>query len=229
MNNRLLKISNIAGEVDSLIDIGTDHGYLPVYLIESKQAKQAIVSDISKDSLDKAIKLAKQKKMTSFIDARVGSGFSVLDDKEHIELAVIAGMGGNLIAEIIHEKVPYLKRHHVRMILQPMQNAEALRSYLLSNGFYIKNEYLVKEDKFIYQILEVLPGNNIHCYDEVDLAFGKKDLYFEEEQHLYKELLMLKKTELQTIINKIDISGSNNKQDLIRGYEQKIKMIEGKI
>ena len=180
MDKRLLKIAEITGCVNTVMDIGTDHGYLPVYLIENKKAQSAIVSDVSLESLNKANRLIHSLGLSDKIESREGGGFSILHDKDEIDVAIIAGMGGNLIASILEDADSLIRQKNIRLILQPMQNPEVLRKYLLNHNYYIKSENLVQDDRFIYQIIEALPGGeNAQVNNELELAFGKKTSYDE--------------------------------------------------
>ena len=228
MNKRLLKIADIVGIVERIIDVGTDHGYLPVYLIENRQIQHAIVSDISKDSLNKAILLAKEKQLEDKIEARKGGGFHVLKKDDMVDVGIVAGMGGNLIAQILQENKTLLQQKNMRLILQPMQNPEVLRSYLIQNGYTIINEYLVQEERFIYQIIEVNVGvtSDIEAYSDLELEFGKKNACNEDERALYHELILSKKSKLQSIIDKVLASEAENKELIVEGYIKQIELIE---
>lgn len=228
MDKRLEKIAKIIGRADTIIDIGTDHGYLPLFLLEEGIVSKAIVSDISAASLKKAENLAQEKQMGARMEARLGGGFSVITEEDQLDLAVIAGMGGNLISAIIEEDLSLLKTKPIRLILQPMQNPEVLRQYILDKRFTILSENLVREEKFIYQIIEVsVAENQSHdCYSEAELEFGKKASYKEAEWDLYCELLRNKKRNLQGIMNKIHKSKADNKTSLIEEYQLKIRLLE---
>ncbi len=104
MDHRLLAIAEEIGKSKKVLDVGTDHGYLAVYLIEKNLADFAIVSDISKGSLQKATTLIAEKKLGNRIESRLGSGLEVLRQEDMVDHVVIAGMGGNLIASIVLQK-----------------------------------------------------------------------------------------------------------------------------
>lgn len=227
MDKRLLKIAEITGCVKTVMDIGTDHGYLPVYLIENKKAQSAIVSDVSLESLNKANRLIASLGLADKIESREGGGFSILRDEDDIEVAIIAGMGGNLIASILRDADYIIRRKNIRLILQPMQNPEVLRKYLLENNYYIKAENLVRDDKFIYQIIEILPTvENTEVYNELELEFGKKSAYEGENLDNYFTLLKNKKQNIESIIEKVSRSDAIDKAMIIDKYKNQIKLIE---
>lgn len=228
LSNRLLKIAEIVGTTNTILDIGTDHGYLPAYMIENNKVNHAIVSDISQGSLNKAIQLAKTRKLESQIEARKGSGFEVLNEDDNVDIAVIAGMGGNLIADILDARMDLIRKKNIHLILQPMQNPEVLRSYLLENQYVIINEHLVKEERFVYQIIEALPKNDSKRvdYSNLDLEFGRKTFYTDEELQLYHQILNSRKSKIEVIISRVANSETENKESIIKEYEEQIKLIE---
>lgn len=147
ISKRLNKISShIKGK--RMADIGTDHGLVPIFLIENKIVDYAIAGDISKPSLQKAIDLASEKNIE--LDARLGNGLEVLKPEDGIETVVIAGMGGVLIGEILSASEI---SKNVRLILQPMQGTKELRKYLFENGYEIIDEDVVFEDDRYFEII----------------------------------------------------------------------------
>lgn len=185
ISKRLNKISShIKGK--RMADIGTDHGLVPIFLIENKIVDYAIAADISKPSLQKAIDLAKEKNIE--LDARLGDGMEVLNPEDGIETVVIAGMGGVLIGEILSASEI---SKNVRLILQPMQGAKELRKYLFENGYEIIDEDVVFEDDRYFEIIVAeYDGNIREVPNEIELkipikAFRKN----QEEAFLYVEYL----------------------------------------
>ncbi|MDK8275671.1 MAG: class I SAM-dependent methyltransferase [Peptoniphilus duerdenii] len=185
ISKRLNKISShIKG--NRMADIGTDHGLVPIFLIEHKIVDYAIAADISKPSLQKAIDLAKEKNLE--LDARLGDGMEVLNPEDGIETVVIAGMGGVLIGEILSASEI---SKNVRLILQPMQGARELRKYLFENGYEIIDEDVVFEDDRYFEIIVAeYDGKIREVPNEIELkipikAFRKN----QEEAFLYVEYL----------------------------------------
>lgn len=215
MDNRLLKIAELVGSKVKIIDVGTDHGYLPVYLVEKAQVEYAIVSDVSKGSLAKAKDLISQKQLNHKIDSRLGSGFKTITKNDDVSLAIIAGMGGHLISKLIEEDKKFIFDTKIDLVLQPMQNTEALRGYLMSNGFEIVDEKLVAESNRIYQIIKAKVGVSAVEYDNIDLEYGHPSHYYSEEQSdLYRRLLENKLKEINSIINKINHSKIDMAEEL---------------
>lgn len=185
ISKRLNKISShIKGK--RMADIGTDHGLVPIFLIENKIVDYAIAADISKPSLQKAIDLAKEKNIE--LDARLGNGLEVLNPEDGIETVVIAGMGGVLIGEILSASEI---SKNVRLILQPMQGSKELRKYLFENGYEIVDEDVVFEDDRYFEIIVAeYDGNIREVPNEIELKIPIQALRKnQEEAFLFVEYL----------------------------------------
>ena len=138
-----------------LADIGTDHGYVPVSLLLEGRVRRAVAADIGELPLDHARRTAGQWGVTEKLDFRLGDGLAVLAPGE-AETIVIAGMGGDAIAEIL-TAAPW-SRAGPLLLLQPMSKAEALRAFLPENGYAVLAERLVQDKGVLYPILTVRGG-----------------------------------------------------------------------
>ena len=153
------RLQLIADEIhcgETMADIGTDHGFLPLYLLEVKKCPKVIMADISRGSLAKAEENCKLAKAKGDYEFRLGNGIDVLEDGE-VDVVAIAGMGGNLIADILEWNLKK-SRSIKRYILQPRRHVGKLRHWLYCNGFQIVKESLVEEGKFICEIFTVESG-----------------------------------------------------------------------
>lgn len=227
MDNRLRKIAEVSAGYKKVIDVGTDHGYLPVYLIENNIVESAIVSDVSKGSLKKAVELISKKNLSKKIESRCGNGLKVLNGRDNADLAVIAGMGGNLIAEIIEQSMELITKTNLTLILQPMQNPEVLRNFLISKKFSITKELLAEEDEKIYQIIVSKFGGSPIDYSDFELEFGRKEFYSDTVQmRLYNIMVKRKIVEVDNIIKKIRISKTQDRDCLISHYNKRKSGLE---
>lgn len=154
LSGRLLTIAGMVPELDTVADIGCDHGKLAVWLIGQKRAQRVICGDISPPSLEKARRLAAAKGYTDRISTRVGSGLSVLTAGE-VDAAVIAGMGGELIVSILEadmDKAPGV------LVLSCHTSADVLRGWLADHGFLFQDEALVEEKDHFYPVMLLRRG-----------------------------------------------------------------------
>lgn len=173
LSDRLLAIANLIDKNNTIADIGTDHGYIPVYLLNNDIIQYAIAADINKGPLDNAKKEVRLNKLENKIDLRLGSGLTVLEEGE-VDEAIIAGMGGVLISEIL-ETSKKVAKSLKKIILQPMQASDELRKYLCENGYEIIDETLVREDFRLYEIIVVkYIGKIEELEDEIFYEVGKK-------------------------------------------------------
>ena len=179
LTERLYKIAQLVRENSRVADIGTDHAYLPVYLVNTGKIDFAIASDIGEGPLERAKAVVEEYSAGEKVDIRLGSGLETVK-KGEVDTAVIAGMGGMLIGEII-ENSRYLAQD-MELILQPMTADDELREYLIKNGFKITKEVLAKEGKKLYNIIVARFGEN-EKYNDAEIYIGKllkEDIYFPE-------------------------------------------------
>lgn len=156
LSSRLEVIAGCVTGACSMADIGTDHGYLPAYLVENKGVCRAIASDINQQPLKKAQKIIDAQQLQKQIETRLGSGLSVLKPGE-VEVVVMAGMGGLLIRDLLKAQ-PAVARAAKKLVLQPMNNQAVLRRYLETAGFLITREELAREGDRVYEIIVAEPG-----------------------------------------------------------------------
>lgn len=200
LTNRLLKIASLVTPNKRLADIGTDHGYIPVYLLNKNIINFAILADINKGPLENARKEVKMNKLEDKVDLRLGSGIEVLKCKEVDEI-IIAGMGGILIGDLL-EANKEVAHQTERLILQPMQAQDELRKYLFNNGYEILEEYLEKEDFRLYEIIVAkYTGKNTEVEDGIYYEIGKKLL--ENKDELFVEFINNKIKKYNNIIEKL--------------------------
>ncbi|NLY20968.1 MAG: SAM-dependent methyltransferase [Tissierellia bacterium] len=156
LSNRMQKIVSLIEKTDVVADVGTDHGYIPNYLIENGIAKLVYATDISADSLGKNIEFSKLRGNSDSIISRVGDGLKPIEN-EKINTVIIAGMGGILISQIIENSIEFARGIEY-FILQPMTASYELRYYLYQNDFNILREEIVEDNDKIYEIMYVKNG-----------------------------------------------------------------------
>lgn len=153
LSKRLTWIIDKIDKVEVVMDVGTDHGYIPIYLIKNNIAQKVIASDINKDPLKKAKINASLEGVIDKIDLRLGGGLFPLKDKE-ADVVLIAGMGGNLIRDILEKDLSKVRKLKY-LLLQPAQNPEVLREYLYNNDYEILEEDVCLDEEKYYEIFKV--------------------------------------------------------------------------
>ena len=147
-----------------LVDVGTDHAYLPVWLLQNhgEQFAYIIATDLRRGPLDRAVQTAWEAGCEWDIDFRLCDGLAAVDARE-ADLIVIAGMGGETIIHIL-ENAPWSDwrgddpMEDKVLVLQPMSSMPELRGWLQENGFSIEEERLAREGDALYTALLVRPG-----------------------------------------------------------------------
>ncbi len=211
LSNRLRAVARQIPAGLRVADVGTDHGYLPVYLVVNDIAPKVIASDRGKRPLDSARQLISLLSLENQIDVRLGDGLSVLQPDE-AEVICLAGMGGVAIKEIISAGLP-LAQAAKRLVLQPQRNVPAVRRFLVANGFKIVAEDLAEDDGFYYEIIAVEPGLMELTEQEAD--FGP--LLLRDGHPLFKDFLILKETDLTQLLAAM---ADNNSKDSLQRKKQ---------
>lgn len=152
---RLQAIANQVPQGARMVDVGTDHGHLPVWLLLNGRIDRAIAADLRAGPLDRARDTARQYGQTDRVSFRLCDGLADVRPEE-VDTVVVAGMGGETIAAIL--KAAPWSREDKLLFLQPMTGAPKLREWLQANGYRILNEEIVREGKKLYSIWTVTGG-----------------------------------------------------------------------
>ena len=152
---RLAAIAKEINKGETMADIGTDHGFLPVALWEQGVCPKVILADVNQGPLDKAKYNASESHPGVEFDCRLGDGLKVIEPGE-VDVIVIAGMGGTLMTEILGENIEKTWSYK-KLILQPRKDIGELRWWIYNNCMCITNEQLVRENKYIWPVLTVEP------------------------------------------------------------------------
>lgn len=170
------RLACIAAQVtvgNRVADIGTDHGYLPIYLVQNSIAPKVIACDVNQMPLESAQRNIALYGCSQQIETRLSDGLRGLSPGE-VDTVVIAGMGGLLIQDILEASKEIA--HNVQLILQPMQGRPELRKYLVANGYQIQRDLLVEEEHRIYEVLVVGRGTQEVTREiEYEVGFHLKD------------------------------------------------------
>ncbi len=212
LTERLQKIADSIQSGESVADIGSDHGYIPIFLYEKGVPDKIIITDIRKDPLDIAKNNINSKiKNRDKLDFRIGNGLDALKYEE-VDTVIIAGMGGILIRDIIsRDKKKSLS--FKKLILQPRNAQDKLRQWLVENGFEIKDEKLAREGKYICEIIIAAPGKDKH-YEGTYYEIGYKLI---EKKDPLLETFILRKIKIEERI--LTDTKNRNSEKAARQYE----------
>ena len=218
LSKRLMTIAELVDKNSIVGDIGTDHGYIPAYLIQNNISKKVIGTDISKGSLDKMIGYVKRSGYEEKIESRLGYGLEVLKPYE-VDTVIIAGMGGVLINEIL-DKDKNITNSITNFIFQPMLGVDKLRKYLMENNFEIIKEELVKEDNKYYEIILAKKGKG---YIEKEIHYEIARELILERHPILKDFINNKIYLAERIMKDLEGKDSENVQERYNELSDKIK------
>ncbi|MCX7843230.1 MAG: class I SAM-dependent methyltransferase [Clostridia bacterium] len=172
LKGRLKLIADKVPRCHTVGDVGTDHAFIPIYLIQKGICKKAVAADIKEGPVNTAKKNIQSHGLDELIETRMGSGLQPLGMGE-CDTVVIAGMGGLLIRNILSEE--YKKACATgTLVLQPMYAVEALRQWLYAEGFEIYDEELEAEDDKVYVVLCSRYTGVRVARKELDCIIGEK-------------------------------------------------------
>ena len=183
LDSRLMAIANLVRKDKVFADIGTDHAYLPVYLVENGIIQKAIAADLRVGPLDNAKETVVSYGFIDKIELRLSDGLDNFKENEVQEIAV-AGMGGLLISSFI-ERTKWLKNSDIHLILQPMTHVEDLRKTLFDNGFVIDNEVVAEDGDKLYIIISAYYYGDATAFTDLDLIVGRLPLNQDELSKKY--------------------------------------------
>ena len=218
INDRLKKIGDLVDENSLCLDIGCDHALLDIYLVKEKKQKKAIASDIAEGPLEKAKENIKKYQVEDKVDLRLGDGLSTYT--EEVDTAIASGIGGRTIIGIFKNDLKITKKLN-QIIISPNNYQMDVRKFFTSIGFYIDDEELVKDGKYIYQIIKFKKGRR--HYSKKELFFGP--ILLIKKNRLFKDYFT---RELNSRKIMIELLPKNFRMKKYK-TKQEIKMIEKEI
>ena len=171
-------IADMVSDGKGVIDVGTDHGYLPVWLSQRGYSGLLYASDINAAPLEAARKTAREAAQENRIRFLLCDGLEQCPP-DQIDTIVIAGMGGDLICRIL-DCAEWCLDSAYTLLLQPMTKAEVLRYWLVNNGFSLREERLVREGGIIYQIIKAVFSDHMALTDAELFSGAFSNIHHEE-------------------------------------------------
>ena len=157
ISKRLELVASFVPQGAILLDVGSDHAYLPIELIERGQIESAIAGEVVEGPYQSAVKNVEAHGLKEKIQVRLANGLAAFEETDQVSVITIAGMGGRLIARILEEGLDKLANVE-RLILQPNNREDDLRIWLQDHGFEIVAENILEEAGKFYEILVVEAG-----------------------------------------------------------------------
>lgn len=195
LSKRLQAVADMVTPGSRLADVGTDHGYVPIWLYEAGRVSSAIAMDLREGPLDRARENIRIHQLEEHIETRLSDGLHQLQSGE-VDSIVIAGMGGMLMRKILTEGqavLPSIKE----LILQPQSDLDAVRIYLKKQGFCICKEDMIFEDGKYYPILKAVHGENT---DDRQIWFLYGRLLLESRHPVLEKYLLKEKKQHEKLL-----------------------------
>lgn len=219
---RLAAIGELVTEGNRLVDVGCDHGYLPVYLIQNKKIPSAIAMDVGKGPLMRAKEHIEEYGLTEYIETRLSDGLSKLAAGEGDTL-VIAGMGGPLMERILSQGSKVTESFQ-EMILQPQSDIPHFRKFIYEKGWKIIAENLILEDGKYYPMMKVVPKKEEIPYTLEEQWFGR--FLLRDRHPVLKEYLLREKRIREEIVRNLGAAEKENAQKRLKEVEEEMQLIE---
>lgn len=223
LSERLAVIANMVTKGNRVVDVGCDHGYIPIWLVEQGVIPGAIAMDINKGPLFRAQSNIEQHGLSPYIETRLSDGVAALREGEGDTL-VIAGMGGPLMERILEDGAAVLMSIQ-EFILEPQSEIGHMRLYLQKHGYEITDEDMVFEDGKFYPVIKVVHGSMEPLTDE-ELEYGPCLL---KKQHpilyRYMQYELEGAQRLSHELMKVQSTGAARRMEEIRTKKELIKSV----
>ena len=194
LSKRLNAVAGLVTEGASVADIGTDHGYVPIYLVKNKIASKVIAMDINRGPLERAKMHIIGHGLKGQIETRLSDGLKMIKPGE-VDGMIAAGMGGALVIKILEDSKEVVDSLEFA-VLQPQSELSKVRKYLHDNNLVIVDEDMVEEDGKFYPMMKVVHGE-AEKYEEYEYIYGKKLL---EKKHPVLQKFLLREQYIQESI-----------------------------
>lgn len=220
LSKRLEVISEMVSFNNVVADIGSDHALLPIALVSSGKVTRAYASEVNEGPYEMSIKNIEKYNLSNYIIPVLSDGISELE--ADVNCVTICGMGGNLISDILDSNKDKLS-HVNEIIIQPNNNEETARIWLVNNSYTIEDEKIVYEDGVYYEIIKAIKTSDMPRYSKEELYFGpvllkEKSAEFIQKWTNYRNYLL-------TVLEKINNPELSNYK-MINGL---VKLIDKQI
>lgn len=223
LSKRLATVAAFVPQDAVVADIGSDHAYLPCFLVNQGIVKKAVAGEVVKGPYESACHEVQREQLSEQITVRLANGLEAIQPEDGVTAVTIAGMGGPLIASIL-DHYPQGLEGVTRLILQPNIHAIVIREWAVAHDFMIVDEVIIKEDGKIYEILVLEKGKK--PLSELELLLGEK--LMAERNDVFVEKWTHEIAQWHTVLKNMEKAEQtpaimNKKQELLT----KIETVEG--
>ena len=221
LSKRLAAVAALVDAGSRPADIGTDHAYIPIWLVEEGICQKAFAMDVGKGPLERAREHITGHGLGNYIETRLSDGLGALAPGE-ADCMIAAGMGGNLIIKILEEGCSVLEEMNT-CILQPQSELAKVRKYLCEHGYCSVAENMVKEDGKYYPMMKVRKGCE-ELYREEEYCYGR--LLLKEKHPVLREFLEKERRTKQEILQELQKLPGEHVKTRIEVLQHEILVIE---
>lgn len=223
LSNRLSAIISMVDPCETIADVGTDHGFVPIALVQQGKTARAIAMDVRKGPLNRAKEHIKEKELTDRIQTRLSDGLSALCPGE-ADTVIMAGMGGELMIRILEQGM-HLWDSVKQWILSPQSDMDRMRHFLEDNGFTIGQETMLCEDGKYYVIMKVKRGAGTMHYEKyIYYKYGKE--LIRTKDPVLAEYLSREKLNVSKLLRQLSQVNSPKTRMRVEELEQELKYIK---
>lgn len=223
LSNRLQAVVDLVSKGAKVADIGCDHAYISIYMIEQGIASHVVAMDVNKGPLERATENIREHGLADRIETRLSNGIKELNVGE-VNTLLIAGMGGPLMEEILSGKEEVLSEVS-ELILQPQSEISHVRKFVESIGFELEQEQMLWEDGKSYVMFKCVRKENIQKYGtELFYRYGKSLL--EQRNVALLQYIQKEKENAESIMEKLKLHPSQRTQDIMEAWKQTIQFCE---
>ena len=223
LSQRLKVVADFVPQNSRVADIGSDHAYLPVYLMKQKQIEFGIASEVAKGPLDNAIQEIKAEGLSNRIDTRLADGLLSVQPEDKIDCVTIAGMGGTLIKNILENGKSHLSGDEL-LILQPNVGEDRLRTWLINNQYEISDETILREDGHTYEIIVAKKTDKTVKYTEQEIKFGP--FLLKQHSDVFVEKWENEIERIEMVIDQMNLAKHDKPVDKINSMKKEIEEIK---
>lgn len=225
LSRRLHTVASYVEKGMSIADIGSDHAYLPCYLVKQSIATSAIAGEVVEGPFQSAREKVSSTNLNDLIDVRKGDGLAVIQPGE-VDCVIIAGMGGPLITSIL-EKGKNKLIHVKRLILQPNIGAISIRRWLINNDWELVNEEILEEDGKIYEVLIADKGESRRPYRHLEKELLLGPFLLEEKNEAFQKKWTQELKKWKSILSNLEKANINSDiENKKQQFLKKIKIVE---
>lgn len=224
LSKRLHKATEFVVPDEPVLDIGSDHAYLPIYLVQKHIIPSAISGEIVAGPFQNALEKIKEYHLEDKISVRLGDGLDVLKETDNIGTVFICGMGGSLITKILkkgleNNSLPI----DTRLVLQPNNAEENLRRFLAEANYTIIEEAILEENDKTYEIIVAEYRKEQVEYTQSEYLFGP--ILLNKRSEIFIKKWLNEKDKIEKILEELSHSENQEKIEYFKEKIQKIKQV----